>query len=269
MTQYLPLPVFRQMVPAAGREASVLAALIVILGVSGLARAEESVGWSGTAAIGPISFPKYVGGRSVQTLPIPLLSINYQETFYIELERVGVYLLASDDKKVGLGLAMEPRFGFSSKDGPRLVGMGKRRDSLEAGPTFDWDFDVVAVSLAYFADASGASRGRSLRASAYAPAFKNERWDTGVLLNIDAMSQKTADYYFGVRAAEATVQRSPFAPTGATNLSAGVTGTYKLDKQYALMFGAIVTRLPGHIAASPIVESRQARTLYFGFGWTL
>ena len=91
------------------------------------APATSTNGWNGTAGAGFIVFPRYTGGQKLQALPVPLLSINYNETFYVEIERVGVYVLASDDKKIGLGLAVEPRFGFNAADNARLAGMATRR----------------------------------------------------------------------------------------------------------------------------------------------
>jgi outer membrane protein len=144
--------------------------------------------------------------------------------------------------------------------------MARRRDSIEGGPTFDWDFDVIAFSVAYFGDLSRASRGRSLRASIYKPLLKDDSWDVGALLQFDAMNSRLANYYFGVRAAEANAARPEYQPGKQVNTSVGLSGTYKLDKQHALMFGAIVTRLA---VASPIVEKRNAPTFYFGYGWNL
>ena len=230
---------------------------------------EPTAGWGGTAGVGPIIFPKYIGSKSTQAFPIPILSINYDETFYVELERMGVYIVASDDKKTGLGLAVEPRFGYSAKDGARLLGMSKRRDSLEGGVTFDRDFDIVAFSVAYFRDLAHSSSGNSLRASVYKPLVKQGRWDIGALLAFDIMSDRVTNYYFGVRPTEATQKRPSYQPGHATSPAVGLSGNYKFDKQYAFMFGVISTHLPGSVAASPIVETRRASTWYLGCGWNL
>ncbi|MBI3715124.1 MAG: MipA/OmpV family protein [Betaproteobacteria bacterium] len=226
-------------------------------------------GWNGTAAFGPIVFPKYTGGNGNRVWPIPLLSIDYNETFYVEIQRVGVYVLASDDKKIGLGLAAEPRFGFAKGDGARLAGMATRRDSLEGGITFDWDFDVVAFSLGYFNDLNRTSRGNSMRASIYKPLVKNQHWDFGVLLAFDRLSAKVADYYFGVPANEASAARALFHPGAGTNASLGISGTYNLDKRNSIIFGVIGTHLGAYAAASPIVETRKANMYYLGYGWRL
>ena len=254
------------------RKTASILVLSVIFIASPAAHAEkdmDSRGWTGTAGAGPIAFPRYVGGKTLRVWPIPLLSINYNDTFYVELQRVGVYLLASEDKKTGLGIAAEPRFGYYAKDGRLLTGMATRRDSLEGGPTFDWDFDVVAVSVAWFRDLDRASRGQSLRAAVYAPILKNDRWDIGTLFAVDSMSGQLANYYFGVTAAEATARRPQYLPGGGATVSLGLSGTYRLNKGHVVMFGVNVTRLGNGVARSPLVETRYANMLYLGYGWTL
>ena len=228
-----------------------------------------TAGWAGTAGAGPMVFPKYVGGKSVQVWLVPLLSINYKETFYIELERAGVYVLASDDKKIGLGLAIEPRFGHTARDGDKLAGMATRKDSLEGGPTFDWDFDVLAISIAYFGDLNRSSRGRSFRSSMYKPLFKDSRWDVGALLSFDRMNRRLGDYFFGVNTIEASAIRPAFHPGAATNAALGISGTFNIGLHHAIMFGANMARLDKRLAESPIVETRRAGMFYIGYGWTL
>ncbi len=228
-----------------------------------------STGWNGTAGAGPLVFPKYVGGKQTKAWLIPLLSINYNDTYYIELQRAGVYLLASDDKKIGLGFAIEPRFGYATTDGNLLRGMSTRRTSIEGGPTFDWDFDVVAISIAWFGDLNRSSHGQSARVAAYAPILKNDIWDAGVLLSADRMSARVTDYYFGVAANETTTQRPQYRAGIGTNVALGLSGTYRLDKRHCLMFGMSTTRLSREATKSPIVETRRADQLYLGYGWTL
>ena len=233
----------------------------------------EKSRWNGTIGVGPLLLPKYTGGKAQQVLPLPLLSINYDETVYIEVQRVGVYIFASDDKKIGLGLAVEPRFGFRASDAPRLAGMITRRASLEGGLTFDWDFDVVAFSMAWLNDLNRTSRGQSARFSVYAPFVKNSRGEIGFVASADRMNANITNYFFGVRTNETTGTRRAFTPPAGTAMSIGVGGTYRIAPGTSgwggLIFGANIGRLPRVIAASPIVETRSTRQIYLGYGWTL
>ncbi len=278
----------RPCVVKSGMKNKFLSFLLLSFLLAGAAQAQTAAdpdrheGWNGTAGFGPIVFPKYTGGKGEQVWPVPLLSIDYNETFYVEIQRMGVYFLGSDDKTIGLGVAVEPRFGFGPTDGARLAGMATRRDSLEGGLTFDVDYKWIAYSLGYFHDVNNTSRGGSARASVFLQLVKNERWDYGVLLAADRLSSKVANYYFGVPPGEAQViavsnspgsgapfLRSAFQAPAAINTSLGISGTYNLDKKNAIMFGVIGTYLDGRLANSPIVEKRWANTYYLGYGWRL
>ena len=237
--------------------------------IENAAPANSTNGWNGTAGAGFIGFPQYTGGKKLQTWLIPLLSINYNETFYVEIERVGVYVLASDDKKIGLGLAVEPRFGFNASANSRLAGMATRRNSVEGGLTFDWDFDFVAFSVAHFTDFSHTSRGSSQRLTVYAPFVKNNRWEVGGVLMADRMSARVTNYFFGIRPNEATLTR-PAAPLRAsTGAGIGLSGTYKIDKKQAVLFGGNVMAIGREAAKSAIVQTRSAPQLYLAYGWQL
>ena len=247
----------------------------LLLGIisTAVSAADESTkdtrGWSGTVGIGPMVIPRYTGGNKLQVLPLPLFSINYDETFYVEIQRVGIYVLASDDKKIGLGLAVEPRLGFKSSDGLRLAGMAARRNSLEGGLTFDWDFDSIAFSAAWLTDMTRSSRGASIRFSLYHPILKTSRGEIGIVTSADRMSAATANYFFGVRANEANLSRPSFSAGAGTTASVGIGGTYRTGTRGALIFGANVGKLAKSVARSPIVENNRSQQIYLGYGWAL
>ena len=258
-----------------GSSLSLLCASFFYTPPAGANEAENSpprsatTGWNGTAGAGFISFPRYTGGQQLQTIPIPVLSINYNETFYVEIERIGVYVLASDDKKIGLGLAVEPRFGYNASANQRLAGMATRRNSLEGGLTFDWDFDSIAFSAAWLTDMTKSSRGASIRFSLYRPLLKTNRGEIGIVTSADRMSTATADYFFGVRGNEANLSRPSFSAGAGTTVSIGIGGTYRTGIHSALIFGANIGKLAKSVARSPIVENNRSQQIYLGYGWAL
>jgi outer membrane protein len=225
--------------------------------------------WKGYAGAGAIAFPKYTGGRGAETIPAPLLLFEYKETFYIDLVRAGVRLWSSADRSLALGLAAEPRFGFRAGDGVRLGGMAARRDSIELGPSLEWETPVLSFNLAWFGDASGNSRGSSLRASAYRQFIDSGRWDVGGYAGVDRASAKVVNYYFGVRGDEVAATRPFYQPGAATHWTLGISAAYKFNERHALLLGVQGTRLGGAAAASPIAETRSATIGYLGLGWRL
>ena len=102
--------------------AAVLSAAIVGMPVLSQAQSIPSAAgkaWTGYAGAGIGVFPKYTGGKSLDTVPVPLLLLEYKETFYVDFVRAGVRLWSTDDKKFALGIAAEPRFGYRAGDGAR------------------------------------------------------------------------------------------------------------------------------------------------------
>ena len=251
---------------------SVLLAFGLLLPVCAGAQAQApaaSLGWSGTLGIGPVAFPRYVGGKDLQVLPLPIAYVTYNDWFYVDLYRVGGYVWGSEDKKKGISLAVEPRLGFHASDGDRLAGMATRRGSLSGGPTFDWQNGANAYSLGYFYDLSHASRGGYAEFLFNRTFMRDQRWDVSWTLELSRLDSKIVDYYFGVRPEEATPARPPYQPGPTTNVTLWVTGQYNLTKREALMFGGNVTWLGQAAADSPIVERRQALLLYIGLGINL
>lgn len=228
-----------------------------------------SPGWTGTLGAGLVAFPKYVGGNSTQSVLLPIAYVDYKDWFYVDLYRAGAYIWASDDKKQGLSLAVEPRIGFTSADGPRLAGMATRRSTLFGGLAYSAENTLGSMSLGYFTDLGNASRGGYLDLLLNRPLVKNDRLELTGTLELSRTDSKLANYYFGVSPGEVTPTRPLYTPGSATNLTLWLTGQYNLNKQYAVMFGANVTRLGASAAASPIVERRDVPFLYLGFGTNL
>lgn len=246
-----------------------LASLLpVCTGAQAQASAADS-GWTGTLGAGPVILPKYVGGKDMQVLPLPIAYVTYNDWFYVNLYRAGAYVWASDDKKMGISLAIEPRLGFHASDGDRLAGMATRRGSLSGGPTFDWQGDLGALSLGHFSDLSNASDGGYAEFLFNRPFVHDSRWDVSGTIELSRLDSRIVNYYFGVTASEATPARPLYQPGATTNVTLWITGQYNLSKRGALMFGANITRLGGEAADSPIVERRQALLLYLGFGINL
>jgi outer membrane protein len=244
-----------------------LGAFVAGAGHAADAAASEHPGLVGSAGIGPAIVPKYVGSRSSSVWPIPILSLTYNDTYYIELARVGVHLLSNAEKTMAFGLAVEPRFGHTQGDGPRVLGMHNRRPTLEGGPSFNWETRIVDVNLAYFHDLTGANHGTSVRATLSKDVLTEGKLKLSVNTGIDRVSSRTVDYYFGVAASEATATRPAYAGRSGVDLSYGFTGSYELTAKNSIVFGANLTRLNHSAAASPIVERRNVRLGWIGYAW--
>lgn len=229
----------------------------------------EQSGWTGTVGAGPMVFSKYTGGTGAQTWVLPLVSASFNNILYIDPLRATLYVAGSAEKKIGLGFAVEPRMGFHLSDGAKLNGMATRRNSLEGGPTFDWDAGIVAISISWFTDLTSASNGTSSRLYFYKDLIDNDRWKLGANAGVDHMSAKVTNYYFGTTPSEVTADRPLYQPGGAANLVFGFDGSYKINQRYSMVFGLQATHLNGNAARSPIVETRRSAVGWIGLALNL
>ena len=248
---------------------SVLGAVVLAAGTCVFAEGRPLAEWKGYAGAGAFAYPKYTGARATETIAAPLLMFEYKETMYVDLLRAGVRFWSNADRSLAIGLAAEPRFGFRSGDGVRLGGMATRRDSIELGPSLEWESPALSLNLAWFGDASGTSRGSSLRGAVYRQFIDSSRWDVGGYVGFDRASAKVVNYYFGVRGDEAAAARPFYQPGVATHWSLGLSAAYRINERYAVLFGVQGTRLGGAAASSPIAETRSANIGYLGLGWRL
>jgi outer membrane protein len=231
--------------------------------------ASSPSGLQGTIGLGPIVVPEYVGSARMTAFPIPLLSLSYGETFFFDFDHGGVNLWGSEDRTVALSLVAFPRWGHSGSSGPRLAGMARRRDSIEGGPVLSWQTPLADFDLGYVHDLLGASRGGVLRLGASREILARGGLSLDLDLSVERLSARVTDYYFGVRPSEALPTRPAHAGSAGNELSLGISGSYRLTASNSLLFGAGVTRLNHGAASSPIVETRRAGMLWFGYAWAL
>jgi outer membrane protein len=251
---------------------STFALVLLFIGCDANADTEkktEQSGWTGTAGVGPMMFSKYTGGTGTQTWVLPLVSASYDNILEIDPLRATLYVAGSAEKKIGFGFAVEPRMGFHSSDGAKLKGMATRRNSLEGGPTVDWDAGIVAISVSYFTDLTSSSNGTSSRLYLYKDLIDNEKWKLGANAGADHMSAKVTNYFFGTTPSEVTADRPLYQPGSATNLVFGFDGSYKINQRYSMVFGLQATRLNGSAARSPIIETRRSAVGWVGLALNL
>ena len=251
------------------RLASYLVAALLIC--PGPSRAEEAdqppeKTLDGYLGAGAMYMPRYDGSAGNETKPVPLAMIEYKETAYIHLDRVGVRLWNFRDKTMALGIAAQPRFGFHASDGERLTGMATRRDAIEGGAAFEWQLPQWALSAAYFTDWSSTSGGQSFDLAVDRDLLERGPWDISAYVDFNYADAKITRYYFGVRADEATPTRPYYQPGAAVTSSVGLTGAYLLNKKYALLFGGELSSLGAAAADSPIVQRRNGLMAYLGLG---
>lgn len=195
----------------------------------------------------------YRGGGMRNDL-VPIYEYEGKRTF-LEAYRVGLKLVDTPDSRldVFVGYRFE---GFPYDRIPAsLAGMASR----DSGADFGLGYRVRKPWGTLFGealhDAASGSNGTEIRAG-----YRYD-WSLGKLqlqprLAFAARDAKLNNYYYGVRAAEATATRREYQPGGGVNVEFGLSAIYRVSERWRLLGGISARRWSAGVRASPIFENR-------------
>jgi outer membrane scaffolding protein for murein synthesis (MipA/OmpV family) len=210
---------------------------------------------------------RFVGSDERVTFPLPLVYFNYNDRLYWSIASVGGWLVRSDDRTFRLGLLAKARGGIDGDDTP-YTGLLDRAGSMDAGLNLAWRVQGLIVGASWLADTLGRSDGQTANLRLSLPIKLSERWTTTPSLGAEWMDQNMVDYYYGVTPAETGGGAPQYAGSATTNLRAGWSLGYRLNRRWRLLGGVSYTRLGPGLADSPLVSSSDNLLAYAGFTWT-
>jgi outer membrane protein len=144
-----------------------------------------------------------------------------------------------------------------------LVGMTKREVGLDAGASAQVGGGWGIAFAEALHDVSGASAGSEFRLGYRYPWRSGRLWlRPHVMLGL--RDAKLNNYYYGVRPDEAIATRPAYTAKAGTMQEIGLYGAYNLSERWRFLAGYTVSRWPGTVADSPIVERRTQRQLMLG-----
>lgn len=205
--------------------------------------------------------------------PIPYLTY-IKGNFYVEGADIGYTLLSDQQGDSGyyvdvLGSA-RVGFGYKNDDSPALAGMEDRDDTaIEAGikAGFYNSFGLLEVSAKQ--DVASAHEGFIANIT-YSLPIENEAQNYQFIPYIGAsyQSDKFNNYFYGVKANEATATRSAYEADGGTNIFIGATLVYNLTPQWSLSANAQYETLASSIEDSSIVSEDNIVSGFMGVTYT-
>ncbi|GJM45341.1 MAG: structural protein MipA [Gemmatimonadota bacterium] len=227
--------------------------------------AAQSVGAAGgfpgdrhwAVGIGVATSPSPFADHATEVLPIPL--VVYQgDRFHAAGAEIG-YTVARG-RWGALDLKARPRFeGFDPKAGSALEGMVERDGTLELGASLAFG----ALNVGFSQDAADVHGGREASLSIGIP-WRGKRWDMTTSVGVAWKSADLIDYYYGVRADEATADRAAFQGDSAFTLTSDLTLTSQISWNWMLFVGAQGERLSSAVTDSPIVEDDYQFSSFVG-----
>lgn len=172
--------------------------------------------------------------------------------------------LASDES---LSLGLRLRYagdGYEAEDSPFLQGMAERKSSFWFGGAASWRTSWATLSAELLGDASRESKGR--RASlGLERTFTTGDFQFAPRLVAHRLDGKYVDYYYGVRAGEATPLRPFHGGAATTNVEAGLRIGYSVAPQHTLSADLSMLRLGSGLRNSPLVDRSTQSGIRLGY----
>jgi len=248
---------------------AVLAALLSSLSASAqeLSASPTAPGesrWGLGLGVGSIQKPYRGVGRESVVVPILL----YENRWVSVAGPVADLKLPSPNSAISFRLRAryDPGAGYEAGDSIALTGMEERKTGTWLGGALLWRTDLVDVGAEWLGDASGNSKGQRATFSL------QRRFPVGSFAftpRVEAiwLDRKNVNYYYGVRAQEASAGRSAYEADSTVNARFGVRVDYRIAPRHAVFLDLSTTRLGSEIKNSPIVERSSASSAFVGYSY--
>lgn len=223
---------------------------------------ESNSGSPWSLGIGATSRQKVYRNIDRDNIALPLVSYE-NKWVSVSTPKVDLKLYSTDS----MSFRLRARYsgdGYKNDDSPFLAGMDERKSSAWAGGAIIWKNDIANVSAELLGDAIGNSKGT--RASIQV----DRRFGFGSFgltprLGADWYDRKFVDYYYGVKASEATASRSAYQGDSTTAMVAGLRLDYSPSRHHMMYVDLGTTRFGGAIKDSPIVDKATQTSASLGY----
>ena len=206
--------------------------------------------------------------RDTQVVPVLRFENEYVEFFGLGLEVKLPSLKLGERSQVKFGLVGEyDMSGYDAEDAkktPILAGMTERKGGLWAGAKAEWENEIVNVSAVWTA-ASGNSKGRKFSLGLEKEWHFGEHTMLTPYVTANWLDNKYVDYYYGVRAAEATAGRTAHVGKGGLNVDIGLRAIHQFDRHHSMLLDVGMTRLAKQIKDSPLVNRSSTSKVILGY----
>jgi outer membrane protein len=157
--------------------------------------------------------------------------------------------------------------GYDASDAAELQGMDDRKGALYVGVASTWRNGIADVSASWLKDVSGHSKGsvfrlgveHALRLGSSVEIVPHAAW-----LSYD---RRHVDYYFGVKAGEATAARPAYQGGATSALQLGLRYQQAVTPRQRVFVDLTATRYGSGITNSPIVVRKSEPGVRLGYSY--
>ena len=203
-------------------------------------------------------------GVGADTLLIPGVSVRNK---WIDLfgPQLDLRLVGSEDRSWWAGPRIEYRFdGYERADGTVFNGMEDRK-----GGAFFGVAAATPIGGGFALEVDFVRAGRSERGAVgsvqISRAFQARAWTFVPRIGAEYQSARYVDYYYGVRANEATSTRPAYRGTSATSAEVGLFTRLGLSRHQSVFINLNYERYPSVIRSSPLMDASGIAQAVIGY----
>jgi outer membrane protein len=228
---------------------TILASYLIAVGISANAQAGEF-----SAGVAIIANNSPFIEEDTKTYLVPLIKYEGDNLDYF-LDTATYTLVRHKSESFSWRIAAVGKLRFLDRDTEgQLAGMQDRDASLDIGVGFESQAPWGDLGFVVVGDATSAHKGAEAAAT-YSYEFSvTENFTLTPSLEISVYSKKLADYYYGVRASEATANRAEYHPDDSGQVKASIAADYRLTDRWTLISAISVSELDKELTNSPIVN---------------
>jgi outer membrane scaffolding protein for murein synthesis (MipA/OmpV family) len=217
--------------------------------------------WSGMLGLAALSAPEYWGSEDDEGTAAPVIIVDYKDTAYFRVNRGGFWFWKPNDNlRVGALIKLRPAAWEEDDDsiedlGPLPAGFDEPDPQAEAGVNLLYRADRVSFEVQLLS-----GEDTNVAANLDYRVLQSEQTTLTVRLGVETLGEDTVNYnwYGDISGADAD---------SATNTSLALIGTYLINPEWTLFYGATTTALDDEIDDSIIVEEDTYTVAFIGAGW--
>lgn len=225
--------------------------------------------WQFTAGIGMAVSPRFPGSDDTKVRAVPLLSADYGHYFVGAVPvaglpaGVGMYLIRTENWKLGAALGASIGKPRREADAPRLAGLGDIDGTALASLFGSYNQPLYSLRANLVSDVGGNGQGLRMEVDAEGRYVVNPSLVLSAGPGLTWTNNSYTRTFFGVTAAQSAASGLPKYDTGSgiNSVSFSVGANYRLTPQWGLSTRLTARRLQGDAVDSPITEDRMQNSI--------
>lgn len=200
------------------------------------------------------------------TNEISVLPIVTYETDKLSIDLVnGISYDFIKTDSITSSMLATPRWqSYDPKNNEKLSGLTKRDHTMDIGVSVQFETDAGVGEFKILSDALSVHSGSEVSAKWSLPLSYENKWLASPYIGTKWQSKGLLSYYYGVKPEEVQAERQAYSLDNASSWFSGLDLQYALTPKIVILGNANFSAYPENVKSSPIVETDNTLSGFFG-----